>query len=86
MNNLTNKVIIVTGGAGLLGKQHCHAIYKAGGTPIIWDTSSCPDYTSMQVDVTNKEAIKEALDIVIDKYVCGFRKSMEQLLVSVYIR
>ena len=67
-SNLTNKVIIVTGGSGFLGKRHCDAIKTAGGTPIIWDIVSNPDYESYTVDVTNKEAIILTLDTVINKY------------------
>jgi NAD(P)-dependent dehydrogenase (short-subunit alcohol dehydrogenase family) len=35
--DLTGKVAIITGGAGLLGQQHAQAISDAGGTPIIVD-------------------------------------------------
>jgi len=34
---LDNKVVVVTGGAGLMGGQHIEAIAEAGGVPIIWD-------------------------------------------------
>lgn len=68
MSRLNNKIVIITGGAGLLGQQHCCAIKNAGGIPIIWDTTTRKDYTSMKVDVTNKEAIKDAFNKVINKY------------------
>jgi len=35
--SLKDKVIIVTGAAGLLGRQHCEAIAQAGGIPILLD-------------------------------------------------
>ena len=35
--NLDGKVIIVTGGAGLLGRQHAGAIRDAGGIPVVFD-------------------------------------------------
>ena len=35
--SLNKKVIIITGGAGLLGEQYAKIIAKANGTPIILD-------------------------------------------------
>jgi NAD(P)-dependent dehydrogenase (short-subunit alcohol dehydrogenase family) len=34
---LTGRVILITGGAGLLGVEHAHAIAEAGGVPVIAD-------------------------------------------------
>lgn len=34
---LTGKVVVITGGAGLLGEQHARAIAGAGGTPVLLD-------------------------------------------------
>jgi len=34
---LTNKVVVITGGAGLLGVKHAQAIAEAGGIPVLWD-------------------------------------------------
>jgi NAD(P)-dependent dehydrogenase (short-subunit alcohol dehydrogenase family) len=34
---LNSRVAIITGGAGLLGKQHAAAIAEAGGIPVLWD-------------------------------------------------
>ena len=65
---LQNKVIIVTGGSGLLGRQHCQAIKEAGGIPITWDKVPHAEYKSYTVDVTNKEAIISMLDTVIQKH------------------
>ena len=36
---LDGKVIIITGAAGLLGREHAYAIAKYGGTPILLDLS-----------------------------------------------
>ena len=65
---LKDKVIIITGGAGLLGLQHCYAIKKSGGIPIIWDKIATSSYLSMVIDVTNKASISSALDTVISQY------------------
>lgn len=35
--DLSGKVMLVTGGAGLLGVQHAHALAEAGGIPVIAD-------------------------------------------------
>jgi NAD(P)-dependent dehydrogenase (short-subunit alcohol dehydrogenase family) len=35
--DLTGRVAVITGGAGLLGEQHARAIASAGGTPILVD-------------------------------------------------
>ncbi len=66
--SLHNTCIIVTGGSGLLGKNHCDAIKSAGGTPIVWDKVPNPIYESYTVDVTNKENISSTLDTVIKKH------------------
>jgi NAD(P)-dependent dehydrogenase (short-subunit alcohol dehydrogenase family) len=68
MFKLKNKVIIVTGGSGLLGQQHCIAIKDADGIPIIWDKIAYASHESMIVDVTNKDAIITALDHVVSQH------------------
>ena len=35
--DLTGRVAIITGGAGLLGRMHAEAIAEAGGIPVIAD-------------------------------------------------
>lgn len=34
---LDGRVAVITGGAGLLGVRHAHAIAEAGGIPVLWD-------------------------------------------------
>lgn len=34
---LDGRIIVVTGGAGILGRQHARAIADAGGIPVLWD-------------------------------------------------
>jgi len=34
---LTDQVIVITGGAGLLGRQHAEAVAQAGGVPVLLD-------------------------------------------------
>jgi len=40
--DLSGRVIVITGAAGLLGRQHVDAIASAGGTPILLDLSLEP--------------------------------------------
>ena len=35
--SLKNKIIVVTGASGLLGKEHIEAIASYGGTPVLID-------------------------------------------------
>ena len=69
---LKNKIVIVTGACGLLGKQHVEAIAESGGTPILLDKSKKDvnqlssllndkyDINSIgyNVDITNEKKIK----------------------------
>jgi len=52
--NLGGKVIVITGGTGLLGKKHAEAIAAYGGIPVI-------------LDLNEKEAVKFA-NLINDKY------------------
>lgn len=80
--DLTGKVTIITGGAGLLGVQHSEAIATAGGIPIIVDINEKKciknariisqkyniDSIGIKADVTKKIDIEEMLDIIIQKF------------------
>ncbi len=46
--DLTGKVAIVTGGAGLLGQRHIQAIAAAGGIPWSWDVETGIDICSLR--------------------------------------
>ena len=39
MFDLTNKVIVITGGAGLLGREHALAVAQQGATPVLLDVN-----------------------------------------------
>ena len=76
--DLTGRVAIITGGGGLLGRQHAAAIASAGGIPVLWDCiidRPGLDQASLEslygagasiqeVDITSVESVKEALDEV----------------------
>ena len=35
--SLADKVVVITGGGGLMGERHALAVAEAGGTPVLWD-------------------------------------------------
>lgn len=80
--NNTGKVGLVTGGAGLLGKQHCLALAEIGTTVYLSDyskelaqkavaelTGNNPELkiVPIELDVTKKESIESALATILDK-------------------
>ncbi len=79
---LKNKVIIVTGASGLLGREHVEAIAAFGGTPILLDLNQNVldeqvnflnnnykiNSSGYVVDITNEKEIKANLEIIISKY------------------
>ena len=80
--NLKNKVIIITGGVGLLGKQHAKAIAEYGGTPVIIDLNSNKikafiEYlnerynvraSGYKVDITEENEVKKNCNNILKKY------------------
>ena len=81
--NLENKVVVITGGAGLIGRGFVKAVIENGGTAIIADIdeksgSNVRDEIStelgsdriefIKVDITCKISIRRMIDMVIDRY------------------
>ena len=80
--NLTGRVAIITGGAGLLGAKHAEAIAELVGIPVLWDIDKvraedrATEITSqfrvpavgMAVDVTQAECIRRALAEVLSMF------------------
>lgn len=62
--SLSNKVGIITGGAGLLGRKHAEAIIEAGGIPVISDINE-EVAKKVAVELSDKYK-KEAIGIHID--------------------
>lgn len=79
--DLSGKVAIITGGAGMLGVMHAEAIAEAGGYPILADideTSAIREAKKItdkygvaclgiKVDITNKDEVQILCDIVLQK-------------------
>ena len=61
--SLENKVIVITGGNGLLGKSFVRAIHDAGGIPIIADIKKDNElsFEYVHLDITSKKSILSAI-------------------------
>lgn len=82
---LDDKVAIVTGGAGFLGRRHAKAICEAGGIAVLWDInenivakaakqiSQTRGFrcSGFSVDITDNTSVKDALA----KVICRFKKA-----------
>ena len=76
---LDQKIIIITGAAGLLGRQHAEAVAAAGAHPVLLDLHSKPlremagqlknDYgihpLPLAADITHKPALEECLATIL---------------------
>lgn len=82
MCDLTGKVAIITGGAGMLGEMHAEAIAEAGGHPILADTNEhlaiakakviserySVDAMGIKTDITNKMEVETLLDVILKRF------------------
>tara|TARA_Y100000768_G_C23982295_1_gene686601 strand:+ start:72 stop:809 length:738 start_codon:yes stop_codon:yes gene_type:complete len=67
---LNNKIILVTGGSGLLGKSFIEDINKKGGIAINLDINNISDMdnNTIKFDITCDKSIKESLELIMNKY------------------
>lgn len=70
MSNLKNKVIIVTGGSGLIGNFIIENINNNGGVAVNFDINLETDLNNNYIncDITDSKSIDKAIKIVIDNY------------------
>lgn len=76
--DLTGKVVLVTGGAGLLGEQHAKIIAAYGGTAIVADIDEMGAHAvaerigegaiAISLDITNPDSILTARTLIEKKY------------------
>lgn len=80
--DLTDRVAIITGGAGMLGVKHAEAIAEMGGTPVLLDIDQSRAIQSAEgisqqygrsalgigADITNPDEVTAALAKVLDRY------------------
>lgn len=80
--DLSGRIAIITGGAGLLGVQHAKALAEAGAIPILADIDADKvrtaahsirkdydiDSIGIKTDITKISDIKKLLELVIDDY------------------
>ncbi|MBS4035717.1 MAG: SDR family oxidoreductase [Ignavibacterium sp.] len=76
--SLNNKVAIVTGALGLIGKHHCFALAEAGANVVVADideekciqfaTELSTDSIGVGVDITNPDSITRLKEITHDKF------------------
>ena len=69
-NRLKDKIIIITGGNGLLGKAILERIKAEGGVCINFDINheTNENLSNVACDITNQESIDNALKHVIERY------------------
>ena len=79
--DLTGRVAIVTGGAGMLGLRHAEAIAEAGGTPVLADLSpealeagvrhlrerTGVDAVAVEVDISSRDGVQAMVADVLDE-------------------
>jgi NAD(P)-dependent dehydrogenase (short-subunit alcohol dehydrogenase family) len=69
-NRLKKKIIIVTGGNGLLGSAIVERIKLEGGFCINFDINhkTSEDLSNVECNITNQKSIDDALKMVVEKY------------------
>lgn len=76
---LDDRVVLVTGGAGLLGRRYCEALLQAGARVVMGDLDgqraetlarelSANNAFGLYQDVTNEQSVGETIDKVVDRF------------------
>lgn len=93
---LKNKVVVITGGAGLIGKEFVKAVIENGGIAIIADINeqigeevkeniskelNTSNIDFIKLDITSKDSLKKCIDFLDKKY-----KRIDALVNNAYPR
>ena len=68
MFSLKDKVIVVTGGNGLLGKQIIMRLKNAGAIAIAADIKTGSEENEIVIDITSEESVRKAIQLLVNKY------------------
>lgn len=70
MSNLSGRIIVVTGGEGLLGREFVSHLRKAGATVLSADIACVTDLTKgmLCMDITDTDSIRAGVDAIVEKY------------------
>jgi NAD(P)-dependent dehydrogenase (short-subunit alcohol dehydrogenase family) len=78
--DLTGRVAAITGGAGLLGRQHAEAIAACGGSPVLVDIVNADSVAAeiaerlhvpafaAQADITRPESVRQLLADILERF------------------
>ena len=80
--SLRDRVVVITGGAGLLGRKHAEAVVEAGGKPVLLDINQKSldtlanslaerydaDVCGFICNIADKRDIEACLDKILNKY------------------
>ena len=80
--DLTDRVVIITGGAGLMGARHANAVAGAGGVPVLLDIDGAGAERratevheahggrsmGMRCDITQQDDVRSALDATLASF------------------
>ena len=68
MFSLKNKVVVVTGGNGLLGKQIIARLKNSGAIAISADIKTENGENEVTIDITSEESVRKIIDSLVSRY------------------